>query len=137
MNASSIILTKINREDSEYYAIHRLPTHIMKSLIENFKNIDFLTRYKKYCSLIKACNDPDLSAEDSSSYWALNQNNGKDLTGKNPHDWSTNSRIHETERIVLNGILELLKDAITIATGEKAGTNTMIPGFVTTGKAVH
>ena len=134
---SEIFLTSKETNFGDYFMIDRLPGNVMKFLIENFKNVDFEERYENSSARIHACNDRSMSYEDRSSFWLLHQIKGKDIKGSKSFDWRSNNRIREGEKIVLDGILELLKNAIQIATKNEAGTTKMIPGFVRTGLAVH
>ena len=109
----------------------------MTRLIETFKNVDFETKYNNNCGLISGCHEQKRLDKDKSSFWLLHQKKGYDMPKINPFDWKSSNLVTSVEKIVLEGVLQLLKNAIEDAVDQKDILTTMIPGFVTTGKAVH
>ena len=136
-NISEIHVSENITEYGDFYMIDRMPKHVMTRLIETFKNVDFETKYNNNCGLISGCHEQKRLDKDKSSFWLLHQKKGYDMPKINPFDWKSSNLVTSVEKIVLEGVLQLLKNAIEDAVDQKDILTTMIPGFVTTGKAVH
>ena len=137
-----IRITKKESDYGDYYWIDSVPICDMTQLLTQFKTTEFRNNYDNNSAEVNACNNEANTDYQPSTYWMLDQNNGKTI-GDIAGNWMDNRNTSSTNNISLNnfmtkvgiGLNEYLKEY----GGLKEDINfiTKTPGFVQTTIPTH